>query len=127
MNERVPERSEIALRDTWKLEDIYLTEAAWEADCERASRLLAALPAFEGRLNDLDALREALDRQTELNRLTESLFTYARMRRDEDNRRTDRQALVERAQALMVRAETAASFVQPELLSLPSDYLRRAA
>ncbi len=127
MNEHVPERSEIALRDTWKLEDIYPTGAAWEADCEKAGRLLAALPAFEGRLNDLNALREALDCQTELNRLTESLFTYARMRRDEDNRRTDRQALVERAQALMVRAETAASFVQPELLSLPSDYLRAAA
>ena len=50
MSDRTPERGEIALRDTWKLEDIYATQAAWEADYEKASALLAAFPAYEGRL-----------------------------------------------------------------------------
>ena len=121
MSDRTPERGEIALRDTWKLEDIYATQAAWEADYEKASALLAAFPAYEGRLGSLDALKEALTAATELNRLGESLFTYARMKRDEDNRKTEYQALAERAQSLLVQGETAMAFMEPELLTQPQD------
>jgi len=127
MSERIPERGEIELRNRWKLEDIYASAGAWEADYAKASRLLERFPAYEGKLGGLDALREALDAMTAINRLSESLFTYARMKRDEDNRLTEYQALTERAQALMVRAETAVSFVQPELLAQPGDYLKRVA
>ena len=127
MSDRTPERGEIALRDTWKLEDIYATQAAWEADYEKASALLAAFPAYEGRLGSLDALKEALTAATELNRLGESLFTYARMKRDEDNRKTEYQALAERAQSLLVQGETAMAFMEPELLAQPAGYLEQAA
>ncbi len=127
MSERTPERGEIALRDTWKLEDIYASREAWEADYAEVNRLLEAFPAFQGRLGDLGTLKEALDAMTRINRLSESLFTYARMKRDEDNRLTEYQALTERAQALLVRAETAASFGRPELLAQPPEYLAKAA
>lgn len=126
MSERTPERSEIDLRDKWKLEDIYPSLEAWEKDFAEASRLLEAFPVFEGKLGDLSALREALDAMTAINRLSENLFTYARMKRDEDNRLAEYQALTERAQALLVRAGTAASFVEPELLSQPAAYLQKA-
>ncbi len=126
MSERIPERSDIELRDTWRLEDIYPSRDAWETDYKKAEALLAAFPAFEGRLNSLPTLREALDAMTEINRLGENLFTYARMRRDEDNRLAEYQALAERAQALLVRCETASSFVQPELLAQPAEYLKEA-
>ncbi|MBQ8955263.1 MAG: oligoendopeptidase F [Clostridia bacterium] len=127
MSDRTPERSEIALRDTWKLEDIYPTQEAWEADFKKASELLAAFPAYEGRLGGLETLKEALCAATEINRLGESLYTYARMKRDEDNRKTEYQALSERAQSLLVQGETAMAFVQPELLAQPADYLQKAA
>ena len=127
MSDRTPERSEIALRDTWKLEDIYPSREAWEADFKKASELLAAFPAYEGKLGSLETLREALAAATEISRLTESLFTYARMKRDEDNRRTEYQALAERAQSLLVQEETAMAFTQPELLAQPAGYIEKAA
>ena len=127
MSDRTPERSEIALRDTWQLEDIYASPDAWEADYKKASELLAAFPAFEGRLGDLETLREALAAATAIDRLSGSLYTYARMKRDEDNRRTEYQALSERAQSLLVQSETAVAFLQPELLAQPAEYLAAAA
>ena len=127
MSDRIPERGEIAPRDTWQLEDIYATQAAWEADYKKASELLAAFPAYEGKLGDLDTLREALTAEAAINRLSESLYTYARMKRDEDNRKTEYQALSERAQSLLVQIGTAMAFVQPELLAQPAEYLEKAA
>ncbi len=123
MSERVPERSELNVRDTWKLEDMYASQEAWEADYKKAEALLKAFSAFEGKLGDADELKKALDAYFDANRLVENLFTYARMRRDEDNRKSEYQALTDRAQSLMVKLGTATAFVQPELLEKSADYL----
>ena len=123
MSERVPERSALNLRDTWRLEDMYASQEAWEADYKKAEALLKAFSAFEGKLGDADELKKALDAYFDANRLVENLFTYARMRRDEDNRKSEYQALTDRAQSLMVKLGTATAFVQPELLEKSADYL----
>ena len=124
---KTPERSELNLRDTWKLEDMYASNEAWEAEYAAANALIADLSAFEGKLGDLKTLKEALDTYFTLSRKVEGLFTYARMRRDEDNRKGEYQALCDRAQTLMVAAETAGSYATPELLSQPAEYLTQAA
>ncbi len=124
---KTPERSELHLRDTWQLEDIYQGNAAWEADYAEAQALVKKLPVYEGKLGYLDTLLEALKVSFDLSRKVESLFTYARMRRDEDNRKSEYQALVDRAQALMVAAGTAEAYFTPELLSQPEEYLTKAA
>ena len=36
MEERLPKRSEVPVEKTWRLEDIYADNAAWEADVKRA-------------------------------------------------------------------------------------------
>lgn len=123
---KTPERSELPLRDTWQLEDIYADSNAWEADYTAAQEEMNKLPAFEGKLGDVARLKEALDAFFALSRKVENLFTYARMRRDEDNRKTEYQALVDRAQSLMVSAETAGSFITPELLAQTDEYLNAA-
>ena len=124
---KTPERSELALRDTWKLEDMYASNEAWEAEYAKANEEIAVLASFEGKLGDLASLKQALDAYFSLSRKVEGLFTYARMRRDEDNRKGEYQALCDRAQTLMVAAETAGSYATPELLSQPEEYLSQAA
>ena len=124
---KTPERSELNLRDTWKLEDMYASNEAWEAEYAAANEQIAHLASYEGKLGDLAMLKEALDTYFSLSRKVEGLFTYARMRRDEDNRKGEYQALCDRAQTLMVAAETAGSYATPELLSQPEEYLTAAA
>ena len=52
------------------------------------------------------------------------IYTYARMRRDEDNRNAHYQALTDRAGALSVRVGSALAFVVPEILALPEGRLQ---
>ncbi len=127
MSKKTPERSELSRRDTWQLEDIYANAEAWEQEYAAAAAEIKDLSAFEGKLGEIAPLKKALDIYFDLNRKVESLFTYARMRRDEDNRKTEYQALVDRAQSLIVSAETAGAFIAPELLAQPEGYLSRAA
>ena len=46
----IPQRSDIEDEYKWRLEDIYETTAAWEADFERVESQLPALAAMQGRL-----------------------------------------------------------------------------
>ena len=127
MGNAAPERRDIALKDKWKLEDIYENTGAWNADYAKAEALIGAFGDYQGKLGGRETLLAALKASTEIERLAEALFTYARMKRDEDNRMTEYQALTERAQALMVKAQSAMSFIQPELLSSGADYISACA
>ena len=52
MTAAVPVRSEVAREETWALEDVYPTDAAWEEAFAAADAGLAALPPFAGRVGD---------------------------------------------------------------------------
>jgi oligoendopeptidase F len=59
----------------------------------------------------------------EVARKIDKLFTYARMRRDEDNSRANYQALADRAMGLLVEVSSSISFIEPEILSLSKEEL----
>lgn len=123
---KTPERNELKISDTWNLEDIYPSIEAWEADFAKANQLLPSFAAFQGKLGDLAVLKEALDLNFSFSRIIENLIVYARMHRDEDNRCSTYQALTSRVQSLAVSANAAGSFLTPELLALPEEYLAQA-
>ncbi len=121
----IKKRSEVPVKDTWRLEDIYENEKAWEADFALVKDSFKKLHDMSGKLDDENTLLEALNLYFDGDRKLASLFAYARMRRDEDNTDTRYQALVSRAQSLATEASTAAAFLSPELLSAPEGYLER--
>ena len=121
------ERKDVPLCYRWRLEDIYQSDAEWENALRAAEKLATELARFEGALGDEGTLLEALKHYASMREIAASVFAYARMRRDEDNRASAAQALASRAQALLTRVETAASFLTPELLSLPKAYLLEVA
>jgi oligoendopeptidase F len=69
------------------------------------------------------ALIETLNLRDQISVQLEKLVAFASMRRDEDMRQTDAQALFQRAQTLAVQWDEAASWLQPELLTIPEDKL----
>jgi len=126
MNEvkALPSRGEIPEQYRWRLEDLYQSPAAWEADLQKATGLLEKIPAYQGRISESPAvLVEVLKLDEQISRLTEKLFVYARMKRDEDNKDGESQARADRAQALAARAGAVTSFIIPELMSLPEETL----
>ncbi|MBR4235342.1 MAG: oligoendopeptidase F [Clostridia bacterium] len=123
MAEKLRKRSEVPVQDTWKLEDIYPDNAAWEADFENVRQLIPRFAAYKGKLSDKDTLLEALKLATKAERIASSLFVYARMRRDEDNSSTFYQGLVARISQLSSKLASECAFMSPEMLTLSEEYL----
>ena len=123
MAEKLLKRCEVPVEKTWRLEDIYETNEAWDADYAKLSEQVDALKTYEGKLTDRAKLLEYCNLSTDAEQRLGSLYGYARMRRDEDNANPVYQALVARIQALTTRLSTAVSFVGPELLAAPEGYL----
>jgi hypothetical protein len=120
-------RSELQPKDTWRLEDIYESDAAWEAAFETCRASVQRFSRHQGALGARAKLLEALgDFYGTVNSVS-SLFAYAKMRRDEDNTLARYQALTDRATTLSVEFSTASSFLTPELIALPPAYLEECA
>ncbi len=120
-------RDQIKKQDKWRLEDIYATDEAWEADYARLAELMQEaqdVAAFKEKLTrSAKSLGKALKKLEEMEHIAASLYVYARMRRDEDNTNPTYQALVSRAVQINVELSSATAFVNPTLLSLKTKQL----
>jgi oligoendopeptidase F len=113
-------RSEIETEYTWDLESIFTTDADWESDYQNLVNRLPELEALKGSLEQSgEALYTVLQRRDEFFQKLETLFAYASMRRDEDTTNSTYQGMYDQAMQLFVRATTAVSFIEPEILALP--------
>jgi len=112
----VPERPEIEDAYKWDLESIYATDEDWEAAYDAVEDRLDELRAYEGRATeDGETLLAALELRDEIMRTVEQVTAYARMRADEDTRDQEYQGMRTRAQSLSAAADSAASFIDPEI------------
>ncbi len=123
----IPKRSDIQDQHKWQLSDIYPSDKAWEADYEEVQTLIEKGKAFAGKLSESNELYNCLQIRNELSKIAFSLFQYARLNKDLDNRESKYQAMTDRAAMLSSQASAAFSFVEPELLKLTDDKLLKMA
>ncbi|KAF4325430.1 hypothetical protein G195_000969 [Phytophthora kernoviae 00238/432] len=116
-------RSEVPTEQTWKLEDLFADQKAWDQEYEEVSSLTKKASEFQGKLNKPEALKNCFELEDEISLKTERLFVYARMHQDEDTANPTYQNLSQKAQKLSVQVGEALSYVTPEILSLPDDQL----
>ncbi|MEF8812888.1 MAG: oligoendopeptidase F [Halovenus sp.] len=115
----VPERGDIDQQYKWDLDSLFADDEAWGQAYDGVEERLADISAFEGRATESAAtVRELLDTYESVMREVADVATYARLRRDEDTRDSDAQAMWTRAQSLSSAASSAASFIEPELQEL---------
>ncbi|MBX3423107.1 MAG: oligoendopeptidase F [Pirellulaceae bacterium] len=121
----VPTRDQVAPQDCWDLSSLYRSVERWEEDFALLASRIAGYDRFRGTLSSgSQVLAECLQFDCELERLSERLGTYAFLKSTEDQTNSVAQALVARYQNLSVRASQAASFVRPEILSIPADTMQ---
>ncbi|SFK61681.1 oligoendopeptidase F [Halogranum rubrum] len=112
----VPERSDIDEEYKWDLESIYADEDEWETAYEDVESRVDDIRAYEGRLTeDAETLLDALELEEAVMRDVSKVASYAQLRSSEDTRNQEYQALSARAQSLASKAQSAASFIEPEL------------
>ncbi len=120
----IPQRNEIAEQHTWRLSDIYPSDAAWEADYAKAQQLLEKAKEFAGKLASSPAVMyDCFESRSTLSLILHSLYQYAYLNKDLDNRVSKWQAFTERVAMLSSQVAAAFSFVEPELLKMPDEKL----
>ncbi|MBN2073114.1 MAG: oligoendopeptidase F, partial [Actinobacteria bacterium] len=118
-------REDIPEEYKWNLGDIYIDNKEWEKDYRLVKDRLASLGSYRGRLKSRPSLlTEILAVYSGIMEVAEKLFAYAHMKKDGDNTDTISQALLDRAQSLMVETQGASSFIIPEILKIPVTELK---
>ncbi|MDR2737272.1 MAG: oligoendopeptidase F [Gracilibacteraceae bacterium] len=124
MTEKLRTRAEIPAEHKWRLEEIFPDDQAWETLFADTRRLMDDVSLYEGKLADgADVLLKCLAWAEILDGNLEELYTYARMRRDEDNRVGLYQAMTDRAGSLGVDLGSCMAFFVPELMAMPEERL----
>ncbi|MDP2891679.1 MAG: oligoendopeptidase F [Bacillota bacterium] len=116
-----PERSEVPEELKWRLEDIFCSDEEWEKGMSLLSEMTGKMSGYKGKLGDPDILLEAMGSSVEAEKLSEKVYAYAKMRRDEDNANMRHQAMAARALSALVKFEEEVSYMAPELLAIPEE------
>ncbi|MCL2060183.1 MAG: oligoendopeptidase F [Oscillospiraceae bacterium] len=115
---RIPKRSEIAPEYKWKLEDMFMSDEHWERELAALLEGHKALADYRGRIAESAAtLLECLTLRNDISSRCETLYAYAKMRRDEDNTNDKYQGFTDKALGLYTEVSTACSYMAPELLA----------
>lgn len=110
----------------WQLEDIYPDEQKWEQDFQLIKKMSAKVGDYKGKLGESSSiLYEALSYLEKLERLTDTVCVYAKMRLDEDNTNAVYQSLFDRAESLGVQVSGVAAFIVPEILAISVERLEK--
>lgn len=122
----LPRRSDLTIDQTWNLESVFATNAAWEQAYEDVMDRLEALEPWRGRTGASAAnMLAALRMRDSLQEEVEKILVYAYLRRAEDATNDESAALAERAGNLEARLGAAAAYIEPEILALDSATIDR--
>ena len=123
--EKLPARSEIAEADKWALEDLFLTDADWEAAVKQLEEQLAQLKGYAGKVSaSADALYAYLTLADETENLFEKVLVYSNEKMHEDMGNSTYKGYAAQAQAAATRISAAEAFFEPELLAMEESRLQ---
>lgn len=114
--EEVQERSELEPAYRWDLNSVFSSDQEWKEEFEAVENRLKKFEEYSGRLlENGETLLEVLELREEVFRKVDEIFSYAKMKSDEDTRNQEYQAMSSKARGLYSRARSACSFIEPEL------------
>ena len=117
-------RDQIDSKYKWNIEAMFSDESQIEPILQEVLEEAGSYSDFAGCLTESAAtLLSALRQRDAIWQKLEKVYVYARMRRDEDNRKTEYQAMTDRCQTVIAQVSAAMSFFTPELLSASEETL----
>lgn len=125
MGKETKTRDQIDPKYKWNIEEMYPDEEQWKTDYKTVEDKAKDFTAYSGRLGESPkVLLEAMQKKDHIWLILERVYTYARMKKDEDNRVTKYQAMSDKAGTLIAKTSSYLSFFIPELLEIPEEKLR---
>lgn len=121
---KIRNREEIPEADKWAIEDLYATEAEWEAALQTVEEDRMYLSSFAGKLTENPQnLYAYLYRSEQLHVKADRLGNYCMRRADEDTRNAACQAMQGRFMSVFVALGAATSFDTPEIMGISDEQL----
>ena len=123
---RIPKRSQVKTADTWDLESLFASDAAWEKAFTAWEKKIDGYAKFEGTLaQGATQLANCIKFHLKMERDGERLGVYAFLRTTEDQADSNYQRMSARLQNAGSRAGQAASFFQPELMAISAAKIKK--
>lgn len=114
-------RADVPLETTWDLGDLFVDEAAWEAEFQAVEAAREAIARHQGQLGTgAAALRAGLEAMESLQERTMRVAFFAHLRNAQDGSHPPYQAAMARVSALQARVAASTAFVETEVLDLPA-------
>ncbi len=122
--DKIRNRAEIPVEDTWATEDMYVSDAAWEAELATLDEDKAFLAGFAGKLGESGkTLYDYLYRSEMTDTKASLLGNYCMRKSDEDTRNATYQAMTGKFMSVVVALGAALSFDTPEIMEIPDETL----
>lgn len=119
------ERSEVPVKYTWNLTDLYPSEAAWLSAKADLARRIPAIAHFKGHMGDsADSLYAALTARLDIGKDLARLSTYASQLADQDVRISKHLEMRDATEQLGVQFGSAAAYMRPEILAIGPEKVR---
>ena len=121
---KIRKRSEIPVEDTWALEDLYVTDEAWEQELATLAEDESVLTSFAGKLADsAETLYAYMEKTEAVNAKAELLANYCMRKADQDTREATYQAMVGKFMSVIVALSAATSFETPEIMAISDEMM----
>ena len=122
--DKIRNRSEIPVEDTWATEDLYVSDAAWEQELATLEEDKAFLAGFAGKLSENGKnLYDYLYRMEMTDAKASLLANYCMRKSDEDTRNATYQAMTGKFMSVVVALSAALSFETPEIMAISDEAL----
>jgi len=122
----LPPRSDIPIEETWNLEHIFSNVSSWEEAKEEVLSDIPALAAYKGKLSEGPVtLADFLESYEKTLRLAAKVMVYGMLDSAVDTTNQAAQARAGQGQSVYVRLNAETSFINPELMAIGFDNLRK--
>lgn len=122
---KIPNRSEIPAEDKWAIEDLFVSDEAWEQELTTLEQASATMADYEGLLAEsAQTLFEYLQQVEQVDVKADRLGNYCYRRSDEDTRDSATQAMSGKYMAAVVALSAASSFATPEIMAIDEQTLQ---
>jgi len=119
---QTPQRKDVPDKYKWNLAEVYKTTSDWQSDVKSIETNLDKITAYKGKLGQSsELLYKALSTYFGLLKTYYKTGTYAGNLNNQDISISENEALTQQISSVGTKFSEAASFIEPEILSIPKE------
>ncbi len=133
MTKDIKKRSEVSEEFKWKISDLCESDEKWESLFSEAMNEIKKIGEYKGKIQDKNnyknfgkTLLNCLKAKDKAGIITETVYVYANLRANEDSGNSKYQAMSGRADTLITAFSSESAFIEPELLEVPENEIKKA-